>query len=78
MTYWVLFILAIAVITVFLLVAIGGFGKIEIEDDWENPNLADLNQVNLPISLFGYRRATVDKLLERLQAEKTAENPAQD
>lgn len=78
MTYWILIILALSIVVIFLLAAMGVFNQVEDADDWANPDLQDLVKINLPIALFGYRRSTVDALLERLQAEKSGENPKND
>ena len=76
MMYWVLILTALAAIAVFLLAATGAFGEQKPEDDWENPDLSDLNSVNLPLALFGYRRSSVDSLLQQLEAERLkAEKP---
>lgn len=74
MSYLILILFSLAVIGLFLLVAAGGLGKQELEDDWQQQELTDLNQVNLPLALFGYRRSTVDKLLEQIQQTRKDEH----
>ena len=78
MNYWVLIILALAVVVIFALAAMGVFGQTEVEDDWQNPDLSDLTKVNLPIALFGYRRSTVDAIFEQLQSRNKAESSEKD
>ena len=78
MNYWVLIILAMAVLVIFTLAATGVFGESEVEDDWQNPDLSDLTKVNLPIALFGYRRSTVDAIFEKLQSQTKAERSEKD
>ena len=74
MSYLILILSSLIVVGVFLLVAAGGLGNQELEDDWQQQDLADLNQVNLPLALFGYRRSTVDKLLEQIQQTRKDEH----
>lgn len=74
MSYLILILFSLILVGVFLLVAAGGLGNQELEDDWQQQDLADLNQVNLPLALFGYRRSTVDKLLEQIQQTRKDEH----
>lgn len=70
MMYWALILTAIAAVAIFMLAATGAFGEQKTEDDWENPDLSNLNTVNLPLALFGYRRSSVDLLLQQIETER--------
>jgi hypothetical protein len=71
MMYWALILAGLAIVAIFALAATGAFGEQKVEDDWENPDLTNLIDLNLPIALFGYRRSTVDSLLQQLEAERS-------
>lgn len=74
MSYVLLILFSLAVVGIFVVVAAGGLGKQELEDDWQNEDLTDLSQANLPLALFGYRRSSVDKLLEQIQQTRNDNN----
>lgn len=65
---WVLWLVGLAVVAGFALVALGAFGGLADEDDFNAEGWRDLPGRRIPLALFGYRRDVVDRLLDQLQA----------
>ncbi|MEN9922566.1 MAG: hypothetical protein RIS09_80 [Actinomycetota bacterium] len=61
---WILWLLGVVVIAVFSLVAIGAFGQIADEEILDE-NVEYKPGMKLPLSVLGYRKDVVDRLLER-------------
>lgn len=61
---WILWLLGIVVIAIFALVAVGAFGQVADEEVLDD-DLSYKPGVKLPLSLLGYRKDVVDKLLEK-------------
>ena len=58
---WLYIVVALVVIGVGLLAAVGGFSGLDEDDE-----LAGAGPHRIPLQLFGYRRDVVDRLLEQL------------
>lgn len=61
---WMLWVLGVAVIAVFALVAIGAFGQVADEEILDE-SVEYKPGMKLPLSVLGYRKDVVDRLLER-------------
>ena len=66
---WVLWLLAIGVVIVTVLAALGAFGEMPEDDE-----LAGANADHIPLALFGYRRDVVDRLLAEAKSETKDES----
>lgn len=60
---WILWVVGILVIAVFAFAAVGAFGQVEQEEVLDE-NLQYKPGMKLPLSVLGYRRDVVDRLLE--------------
>lgn len=61
---WLFIIVAVLVLGLGLLAALGALGELEPEDD-----LAGAGPDRIPLALFGYRRDVVDRLLRDLREQ---------
>jgi len=64
---WVFWVIGLAVIAVTALAATGALGSLSDEDETAGPpvfSAAELRSRHIPLSLFGYRKDVVDRLLD--------------
>jgi len=66
--YWVIFLVGLAVIAIFALAATGALGELKSDDSLDTQAPYESGQ-RIPLSLFGYQKTRVDRIISDLQTE---------
>ena len=66
--FWLIFIVGLVVIGVFALAATGALGELKSDDSFETNASFEEGQ-RIPLTLFGYQKTRVDRVISDLEAE---------
>jgi hypothetical protein len=66
--YWLIFLVGLVVIAVFALAATGALGELKADESLETSATYEAGQ-RIPLSLFGYQKTRVDRIISDLQTE---------
>jgi hypothetical protein len=66
--FWLIFVVGLVVIGVFALAATGALGELKSDDSFETNASFEEGQ-RIPLTLFGYQKTRVDRVISDLEAE---------